>query len=1313
MINYRTRHKRFFKLISACIASLFLANQIVWANPDVSMLAPATGDQETYQTMVRDMWELRNQRHNDETTPLTIDGFIASHIQDLQSLTYIPLDSPYVNERVNIRKALEEALKLSGAESVLTDLEETLTSLGGQIQLLIVDDGVELPKYKDEATGEEKEVRAHASSKYITVIVRKGELEKGKVADIIPFIIGKIFHEIRARSTRADELAIEAQPTTEEDVNAVVRRFEEGNENIERSVRQIGQIPADSPYRDEFVSLSFDQELSIINRDYAARTGLERYIKLLRSPRRSKIGKFAANYLPSEPLIPLNVVSEQKIDPESLAWAGVLEGSEADRDALFAHLVELYVSSGKMSDRVTPVAVRSNFAMAWDNFRASLGTRLFALVGVAILAIAMSGCSRNTPAILPSNQTNITIPAAAAQAGFFERQLPPLARATMGKWLRDTGSTGVTGPITRDPDTIMQKYFGRIAWDGRDVSDQLKTAIGKMSSRDREAVRGALVDAFYKYVKQELKYKKDVGPLDSTDVMTYHQLNCQRSVELLLGYYKWLGVDGTVIAIPVDADPDGEKVDHICFGELKKAGKGKTSIVIHDPTFQLITGQTQDLSYEPSHQSIAVPVNGRIQMMSVQALKTGVENGTIKFDPASIAQANSMAFDLLHTGGYFDEVNRLSTLAVGTINSDPNDTSLAATQLNEALEAAQAALKHYEAVADYFQLCPSSRAVCDKNLASARRALDGIQKNIDINQRNIQAGQHNAQEAQVQDDFTKLKGIVTEMDSLAQQAVGFNNAARTSSDPLTELKKAKDACDRAKAKRGEFDQSYAKVTDKRILDAFKRVSEAGDAEITQLSATIQQNIDGYQSAGNQNLAKGIPGTPEGVETIIRDEQKALIEGGQAIAWNVSNADQIVAILEKDELEETDYETLLSLFEWLPADTLELLKENIRSPPLRKALTQSVTVQRDAVADILKNPSAYIDMFKPEYRQTAMDNIRALNNRRFVVFFSSDGVFASSQVLGHGSKNTNSIYMHTNSISGLDRSGLALALLHEHMDAIRNKHEEDMDDATFDVSIRQPWNKLLEAKPATAAYAAADIGAQPAREEEPMVAAVATDVVAQPTAGATQSTHPITLEDQKTLIAQNRGMAEDLQAQVVAPEVKTRGEPITIFVDKDAVPYGQKTEVDAQLAKLRTLYERRYSSQVVLVKGSISEGDLDNLQGENVIVVAAQANQARIPASIPEGNRTIISEIGKDDFIHIEPIVGFALAKVFAAESNIARLFNLYKAISDETSALTADEFRAAITDKQAITITLPKPRPFDRDEIKELHKYALELLKSA
>ncbi|PIQ45530.1 MAG: hypothetical protein COW04_07060, partial [Deltaproteobacteria bacterium CG12_big_fil_rev_8_21_14_0_65_43_10] len=85
----------------------------------------------------------------------------------------------------------------------------------------------------------------------------------------------------------------------------------------------------------------------------------------------------------------------------------------------------------------------------------------------------------------------------------------------------------------------------------------------------------------------------------------------------------------------------------------------------------------------------------------------------------------------------------------------------------------------------------------DKNLASARRALDGIQKNIDINQRNIQAGQHNAQEAQVQDDFTKLKGIVTEMDSLAQQAVGFNNAARTSSDPLTELKKAKDACDRA------------------------------------------------------------------------------------------------------------------------------------------------------------------------------------------------------------------------------------------------------------------------------------------------------------------------------------------------------------------------------------------------------------------------------------------------------------------------------------------------------------------------------------
>ncbi len=208
-------------------------------------------------------------------------------------------------------------------------------------------------------------------------------------------------------------------------------------------------------------------------------------------------------------------------------------------------------------------------------------------------------------------------------------------------------------------------------------------------------------------------------------------------------------------------------------------------------------------------------------------------------------------------------------------------------------------------------------------------------------------------------------------------------------------------------------------------------------------------------APGQNLVKGdIP------ESDISNEQQSLIEGGFAVAWNMKNADQVIAILEKETLEDDDYAALLSLLPNLPANTRELLKQNLESPEARKTLAGSIRAESDAVMDALKDAEAYAETFKDEYRQFFLENIKSLEKRRFVVFFSKEGLFANGQVLGHGSANNNSTYIHTSGINNLGVTGIALVLLHEHMDAIRGRHEEDIENEIFDKEIRTPWEASM-------------------------------------------------------------------------------------------------------------------------------------------------------------------------------------------------------------------------------------------------------------
>lgn len=235
MLGFRNKKSVFSKCIIAVFIWIFLFDTIA-AAVSIDTLSPPVGEYGTYAEMLGEM-QRRYDSHNE-----TIDKFIIDHTKMLYSICKpIRLDSDLRKERVIIRRALENALEDSGASDILEKLEGG--KVGIVIQLLVLENEEELPCFEGE------QVRGHASDSYITIFVRKNELNETQM------IVAKIFHEIRARSHRED------QPIGE---------FERVNREIEEQVREHGKI-TDPALRAEFANLTFPEELSIIHRDYAVK----------------------------------------------------------------------------------------------------------------------------------------------------------------------------------------------------------------------------------------------------------------------------------------------------------------------------------------------------------------------------------------------------------------------------------------------------------------------------------------------------------------------------------------------------------------------------------------------------------------------------------------------------------------------------------------------------------------------------------------------------------------------------------------------------------------------------------------------------------------------------------------------------------------------------------------------------------------------------------------------------------------------------------------------------------------------------------
>lgn len=256
MLVQNNKYIILYKCVAILLACLFIINDIALA--DGSSLAPAVGDPATTGRMQQVMQALYDA-HNEGSA--SIDEIIFSHRNSMASVSKPA--GKYKNQSNIIRSATELAMKRIDAEDILPLLEMGTTvfnkytnrkETGVEIQLCVLKDGEPFPKFE-----KVREVREHASNKYITIFVTERELElieKGgeKAQKIVWAIVGRIFHGIRARSHRSD------QP---------LRLFEEINKKIENEVRTQGRIVT-TKYKEEFVNLTFPPDLDIWDRDYTA-----------------------------------------------------------------------------------------------------------------------------------------------------------------------------------------------------------------------------------------------------------------------------------------------------------------------------------------------------------------------------------------------------------------------------------------------------------------------------------------------------------------------------------------------------------------------------------------------------------------------------------------------------------------------------------------------------------------------------------------------------------------------------------------------------------------------------------------------------------------------------------------------------------------------------------------------------------------------------------------------------------------------------------------------------------------------------------
>jgi hypothetical protein len=178
MSLYQRKDSILFRAITLALACLFTANSTLLADPDT--LAPRVGSPEIYQAM-RGMMEDSLAAHQKP-----IDEFIRTHSAKVAPLSAIP----------DLVKELIACIRGCDAENMLTRLKTTLSSAGGQIQVIFAKTEEDLPMLG------EKRVWGHAG-RYVTAFALESEklTKEGRRK-----IIGRLFHEIRARSKRAKEL---------------------------------------------------------------------------------------------------------------------------------------------------------------------------------------------------------------------------------------------------------------------------------------------------------------------------------------------------------------------------------------------------------------------------------------------------------------------------------------------------------------------------------------------------------------------------------------------------------------------------------------------------------------------------------------------------------------------------------------------------------------------------------------------------------------------------------------------------------------------------------------------------------------------------------------------------------------------------------------------------------------------------------------------------------------------------------------------------------------------------------------------------
>ncbi|HAZ10228.1 MAG: hypothetical protein A2047_03000 [Omnitrophica bacterium GWA2_41_15] len=246
------------KIISIPIIMLFVFNSAVYGidlprNTLHNKLRVPVGN--SYERMLQAM----QQKYEEHETSL--DKKIKELAKDSKSLSEI---SGLENEFIAI-------IKDGGFENMLEKLNIVLGNTGGRIQVIFVEDETKLPQF------EGKSVWGHAGT-FITVFAvrEKGENEEAVENDenIRKRIIGRIFHEIRARSTiakkRFDEVnwAALSESEAEAKIRELLSSFEKQNEEIQKQIEAERKISSGTLFS-EFKALEFDEQVSNRLRDYA------------------------------------------------------------------------------------------------------------------------------------------------------------------------------------------------------------------------------------------------------------------------------------------------------------------------------------------------------------------------------------------------------------------------------------------------------------------------------------------------------------------------------------------------------------------------------------------------------------------------------------------------------------------------------------------------------------------------------------------------------------------------------------------------------------------------------------------------------------------------------------------------------------------------------------------------------------------------------------------------------------------------------------------------------------------------------------